>query len=379
MASVLVPLVAAGLLVASLSAQGSTPKDFTVVGPVYPLQTWQMHVHGVLIVESSVGSAPLRPATSGASTHPAAAGSLPPQSVRSPLAVTISEFSRMPVAGQRELVADLVARLLRGLAQSMASPVEKSLEQAERERRVAILTRALFVPENRQAGENTAGFALFVESTAEEVLRQPDRFLNGALSDFIRRLDADLPRSVRGQTDEDQEAYYRSQVAAQRREPGEMNSLGVEADRRGDFATALRWYRRAAARGHANAMCNLASMYSSGDAVPESEQQAFDWYFRCAHAGNARGMAMVSLAYDTDPNMRRNFFPSMRKDAAAAFSWALRAAEHGNHVAMSNLARMYRMGQGTAANGAEVNRWMEAAVKARESANPFGADGDHGW
>ena len=37
-----------------------------------------------------------------------------------------------------------------------------------------------------------------------------------------------------------------------------------------DFAEAMKWYRRAADQGYANAQSNLAIMYNNGHGVPQT-------------------------------------------------------------------------------------------------------------
>jgi len=156
-----------------------------------------------------------------------------------------------------------------------------------------------------------------------------------------------------------------------------MNALGVSCAERGDFVCAIRWYSRAADRGNAVAMCNLAAMNGNGRGFEKDDRQAFQWYQMCAEAGNAHGMALVSFAYDPDPDLTRNCFIHVRKDAAQSFWWALNAATFGHRITMRNLARMYGRGQGTAQNSAEANRWDGLPQKERDT-NPRGAEGNCG-
>ena len=44
-----------------------------------------------------------------------------------------------------------------------------------------------------------------------------------------------------------------------------------------DYAEALKWYRLAAAQGHAKAQYNLGAMYGKGRGIPQDYIQALKW------------------------------------------------------------------------------------------------------
>ena len=44
-------------------------------------------------------------------------------------------------------------------------------------------------------------------------------------------------------------------------------------------AEAVKWYRKAADQGHAQAQYNLGVMYYNGDGVPENHVRAYVWLF----------------------------------------------------------------------------------------------------
>jgi TPR repeat protein len=54
-----------------------------------------------------------------------------------------------------------------------------------------------------------------------------------------------------------------------------------------NFAEALKWYRRAAAKGNASAQFNLGIMYANGEGVPKDEAKAVEWYQKSAAQGDA--------------------------------------------------------------------------------------------
>ncbi len=45
-----------------------------------------------------------------------------------------------------------------------------------------------------------------------------------------------------------------------------------------DDATAVKWYRKAAEQGAADAQFNLGTMYAKGEGVPEDDVRALAWF-----------------------------------------------------------------------------------------------------
>ena len=51
---------------------------------------------------------------------------------------------------------------------------------------------------------------------------------------------------------------------------------------------AVKWYRKAADQGHADAQCNLGFMYANGLFVKQSYPEAAKWYKKAADQGHTR-------------------------------------------------------------------------------------------
>lgn len=66
----------------------------------------------------------------------------------------------------------------------------------------------------------------------------------------------------------------------------ELFDRGFEADGQQDYAEAMRWYRRAAEKGHAKAMNNIGVLYERGEGVPADPAAAAGWFARALAAGN---------------------------------------------------------------------------------------------
>ncbi len=66
------------------------------------------------------------------------------------------------------------------------------------------------------------------------------------------------------------------------------------ANKRGDYATALKTFQSLAAQGNAEAQTNLGMLYANGQGVPQDYSQARQWYEKAAAQGHA--LAQNNLA-----------------------------------------------------------------------------------
>ena len=63
------------------------------------------------------------------------------------------------------------------------------------------------------------------------------------------------------------------------------------------FKEAVSWFRLAADRGNAEAMCRLGRCYYWGKGVAKSQEEAVSWFRRAADKGNAEGMGWLGYCY----------------------------------------------------------------------------------
>ena len=124
---------------------------------------------------------------------------------------------------------------------------------------------------------------------------------------------------------------------------------GYAADSRGDYATALRFWRPLADQGNAGAQYNLGNMYDKGQGVPQDYAAAVSWYRKAADQGFAA--AQYNLG-----NMYR-LGQGVPQDYAAAVSWTRKAADQGDADAQGNLGVMYQYGQGVPQDYVQAHKW----------------------
>lgn len=113
---------------------------------------------------------------------------------------------------------------------------------------------------------------------------------------------------------------------------------GVEAYEKGDYAVALKEFKKSAEQGNANAQFNLGLMYSEGRGVPKDDSQAFVWYTKAAEQGDASAQYNLGVMYHEGQGVPQDY--------AKAMSWYLKAVEQGHVSAQNNLGNMYAKGEG---------------------------------
>lgn len=64
-------------------------------------------------------------------------------------------------------------------------------------------------------------------------------------------------------------------------------NIGTRYLRIGRRSKALKWYRKAAEQGHADAQCFLAYSYLRGLGVDKDDLQALNWFMKAAEQGHA--------------------------------------------------------------------------------------------
>src|SRR5215470_2049819 len=73
---------------------------------------------------------------------------------------------------------------------------------------------------------------------------------------------------------------------------------GLDAYRRGDYATAMRLWRSLADQGNADAQSRLGFLYQNGRGVPQNDAAAVSWYRKAADQGRAPAQVNLGLFYE---------------------------------------------------------------------------------
>jgi TPR repeat protein len=103
-------------------------------------------------------------------------------------------------------------------------------------------------------------------------------------------------------------------------------AAGLEAAKRGDFATAMREWRPLAEQNNAKAQFNLGLMYAQGDGVPEDDAEAVRWYRLAAEQGHASAQNNLGLLYGK----------GVSGGDVQAYAWFNLSGAQGNKLASQN-------------------------------------------
>lgn len=108
---------------------------------------------------------------------------------------------------------------------------------------------------------------------------------------------------------------------------------GLEAARKGDFATALREWRPLAEQGDMDAQHSLGLMYHNGDGVVQDHAEAVRWFGMAAEQGRADAQYNLGVMYRTGQGLAQDY--------VEAINWYRLAAEQGLARALYNLETIY--------------------------------------
>ena len=92
------------------------------------------------------------------------------------------------------------------------------------------------------------------------------------------------------------------------------------ANKRGDYATALKTVQSLAAQGNAEAQNNLGQLYANGQGVPQDYSQARQWYEKAAAQGHALAQNNLAELYYAGLGVTQ--------DNVRAYMWVSLASVH---------------------------------------------------
>lgn len=105
-----------------------------------------------------------------------------------------------------------------------------------------------------------------------------------------------------------------------------------------------------AKRGHLKSQYDLATMYLTGEGMPQDDKEAAKWYNKAAESGYAPAQCNLGNMCSVGRGVPRDY-----KKAA---EWHMKAARQGNPVAQCNLAKAYAMGRGVPQDLVEAYKWV---------------------
>lgn len=122
-----------------------------------------------------------------------------------------------------------------------------------------------------------------------------------------------------------------------------------------NYAEALVWYQRSAAKGFVQSQYRLGTLYERGLGTDKDLERAKVWYGRAAAGGNVKAMhnlaVLIAGGEQGEP------------DYGAAMPWFLKAAEHGLADSQYNLGVLSENGIGVKADRIGAYRWYALAAR----------------
>lgn len=133
-----------------------------------------------------------------------------------------------------------------------------------------------------------------------------------------------------------------------------MAKKGKEAYEAQNYNAALRWFRRAADLGNADAMMGMSWIYGNGRGVPQDDAEALRWLKISAEHGNAVAMWLVGADYQNGKVVPQDYAEAMR--------WYKKSADIGNADAMGRIGSLYADGLGVPQDYVEAMRWNKKSA-----------------
>ena len=164
-----------------------------------------------------------------------------------------------------------------------------------------------------------------------------------------------------------------------------------------DMTEAIKWIRLAAEQGHTEAQGRLGACYAAGDGVRQDMAEAIRWTRKAAEQGLAEAQFTLGLYYVRGEGVRKNFTEAVkwfrlgaaqghagaqnslgvcyvhgegvRKDVPEGVKWYRLSAEQGYAEAQANLGGCYAQGLGVPKNLTEAEKWLRLSA---EQGHPAG-------
>ena len=128
----------------------------------------------------------------------------------------------------------------------------------------------------------------------------------------------------------------------------------VAAYERGDYATAIRGFRKAAEQGNIFSQVNLGHAYAEGRGAPRDYQEAVKWYRKAAEQGYVPAQVHLGTMYFEGRIVPQNYQESVK--------WFRKAADQGDALGQFNLGHMYSLGYGVSQDYGKAHKWFNLAA-----------------
>lgn len=136
--------------------------------------------------------------------------------------------------------------------------------------------------------------------------------------------------------------------------PEQLYQKGKKYYDKKDYTEAIKWLRKSAEQGNADAQYRLGFCYRCGYGVSKDYTEVVKWYRKAAEQGNADAQYNLGFCY------KYGYGVSM--DYTEAVKWYRKAAEQSNASAQCLLGFCYFYGNGVSEDYAEAVKWYRKAA-----------------
>jgi TPR repeat protein len=146
----------------------------------------------------------------------------------------------------------------------------------------------------------------------------------------------------------------------------------------------VKWYRKAADQGYAQAQHTLGIFYAEGDGVAKDQVEALKWYRKAADQGYAAAQYTLGICYAEGDDVVKDqvgpiiwlhktagqaqFNLGVVKDEVEAAKWYRKAADQGSLKSQYFIGLRYKAGIGVAKDEVEAYAYLSLAGTAVEAA-----------
>ena len=173
---------------------------------------------------------------------------------------------------------------------------------------------------------------------------------------FLKLGAADAQQTISLPSDTNSTAFRELKVGAEKGNAAAESVLGYcYAHFQGDYAEAVKWYRKAAEQNEANSQFDLGCCYYYGQGVMTDFKEAAKLFRKAAEQNNELGQCYLGHCY--------YYGQGVATDYVEAVKWYRKAAEQNDDSAQLQLGVCYIYGQGVQKDNVESVNWYRKAAE----------------
>lgn len=121
-----------------------------------------------------------------------------------------------------------------------------------------------------------------------------------------------------------------------------------------NFTEAMKWFRRAADQGDAEAQYSIGMLYDYALGVSQDFTKAMQWYLLAAKQNHAGAQYCIGMLYDNTEGSVPDFVKAMH--------WYRLAAAQNHPSAQNNIGLLYAKGEGVPQDNDIASEWFQKAA-----------------